>query len=148
MNMFKKNGGFTLVELIVVIAILAILAGVAVPMYSGYISKANEAADMTLLDSVKTAVVFSVTEKDPGATINSITVTEKNVTEVVVDVTESAGVEAIEKVDISAYVDDIDFTSDNNTANWTAANPKWELSKVPAATNPPAEGGETPEAQG
>ena len=28
MNMFKKNGGFTLVELIVVIAILAILAGI------------------------------------------------------------------------------------------------------------------------
>ena len=41
MNMFKKNGGFTLVELIVVIAILAILAGIAVPAYSGYISKAT-----------------------------------------------------------------------------------------------------------
>ena len=38
-------GGFTLVELIVVIAILAILAGVAVPAYSGYIKKAEQAAD-------------------------------------------------------------------------------------------------------
>lgn len=55
MNMFKKNGGFTLVELIVVIAILAILAGVAVPAYSGYINKANEAADTTALSAVKTA---------------------------------------------------------------------------------------------
>lgn len=45
MNMFKKNGGFTLVELIVVIAILAILATVAVPAYSGYVKKANKAAD-------------------------------------------------------------------------------------------------------
>ena len=44
MNMFKKNGGFTLVELIVVIAILAILAGVAVPAYSGYIKEADKAA--------------------------------------------------------------------------------------------------------
>ena len=46
MNMFKKNGGFTLVELIVVIAILAILAGVAVPAYSGYIAKAKQAQQL------------------------------------------------------------------------------------------------------
>ena len=55
MNMFKKNGGFTLVELIVVIAILAILAGVAVPAYSGYITKAKDAAVITELDAIATA---------------------------------------------------------------------------------------------
>ena len=49
------NDGFTLVELIVVIAILAILAGVAVPAYSGYIEKANLAADETVLSAVNTA---------------------------------------------------------------------------------------------
>lgn len=57
MNMFKKNGGFTLVELIVVIAILAILAGVAIPAYSGYIKKANEATDIAVLDAVKIAAM-------------------------------------------------------------------------------------------
>ena len=55
MNMFKKNGGFTLVELIVVIAILAILAGVAIPAYSGYITKAKDAAVITELDAIQTA---------------------------------------------------------------------------------------------
>ena len=74
MNMFNKNGGFTLVELIVVIAILAILAGVAVPMYSGYIAKANKAADYTMLDSVKTAAVFAVTEENYSANVTSIEV--------------------------------------------------------------------------
>ena len=74
MNMFKKNGGFTLVELIVVIAILAILAAVAIPAYSGYISKAQEANDMTLLDSVKTAVAFVVMEDEPTAQIDKIVV--------------------------------------------------------------------------
>ena len=55
MNMFKKNGGFTLVELIVVIAILAILAGIAIPAYSGYITKAQDAAVVTELDAIATA---------------------------------------------------------------------------------------------
>ena len=52
MKLMRKNGGFTLVELIVVIAILAILAGIAVPAYSGYIQKAEKAADMQLLGAV------------------------------------------------------------------------------------------------
>ena len=63
MNMFKKNGGFTLVELIVVIAILAILAGVAVPAYSGYINSANKAADVTVCDAVKTAAMAALATK-------------------------------------------------------------------------------------
>ena len=66
---FKKNWkrfwtlssareGFTLVELIVVIAILAILAGVAVPAYSGYVTKANMQADMTLASEVAHALTL------------------------------------------------------------------------------------------
>ena len=38
----NKKKGFTLVELIVVLAILAILAAMLVPALTGYIDKANE----------------------------------------------------------------------------------------------------------
>ncbi len=58
----NQAAGFTLVELIVVIAILAILAGIAVPVYSGYIEKANLAADQQLLAAVNKAFAAACAE--------------------------------------------------------------------------------------
>lgn len=51
----RSDAGFTLVELIVVIAILAILAGVSVPAYTGYIKRAEEAKDQLLIAAVNEA---------------------------------------------------------------------------------------------
>ena len=45
----KCTGGFTLVELIVVIAILAILAGVGTVAYTGYITATRKGVDRTLV---------------------------------------------------------------------------------------------------
>ncbi len=52
----KSNSGFTLVELVVVIAILAILAGVGSAAYSGYIKSANKGKDKTLVGNVMRAI--------------------------------------------------------------------------------------------
>lgn len=64
---WKKTEGFTLVELIVVIAILGILAGVGTVGYSGYVKKANMAADKTLASEVANALTLHA-YSDPGAT--------------------------------------------------------------------------------
>ena len=54
-----KNKGFSLVELIVVIAIMAILVGVAVPVYTSYIGKANAAKDEQLLGEINSAFMVA-----------------------------------------------------------------------------------------
>ena len=43
-NTNKK--GFTIVELVVVVAVIAILAAVMIPVFSGIIDRANESADI------------------------------------------------------------------------------------------------------
>ena len=67
---FASREGFTLGELSVVIAILGILAAVAVPAYSGYLKKANDAAIVTELDAIKTAA--QAANASAGDTISSV----------------------------------------------------------------------------
>lgn len=42
----RKRKGFTIVELVIVIAIVAVLAGVLIPTFASIIDKANQSADV------------------------------------------------------------------------------------------------------
>ena len=52
----KKKKGFTLIELMAVIAIIAILAAVLVPTVSGYITRSKKTAIITQVRNVVTAI--------------------------------------------------------------------------------------------
>lgn len=54
MNTMQK--GFTLIELMIVVAIIGILAAIAIPQYQNYIAKSQVSRVMSEAGSVKTAV--------------------------------------------------------------------------------------------
>ncbi|TSB23010.1 prepilin-type N-terminal cleavage/methylation domain-containing protein [Psychrobacter sp. YGAH215] len=54
MNTTQK--GFTLIELMIVIAIIGILAAIAIPAYQNYIAKSQTSEAFTLADGLKTAI--------------------------------------------------------------------------------------------
>ena len=121
--MKNKKKGFTLVELIVVLAILAILAAMLVPALTGYIDKANEKK------AIATARQYAVAAQSvvSDAYADNIVITQITQTTVV----GKNGTQDLSATEVSKYKEE--FTSlseiksgDECTFNFNATSNKLE----------------------
>lgn len=69
------NGGFSLVEIVVVIAIMAILVGVLAPAYFRYVEKSRRQSDDTAADEILHATENVVLSGEYAVTSDTILVT-------------------------------------------------------------------------
>ena len=75
--MKKNNKGFSLVELIIVIAIMAIIVGIAAPQLIKYIEKSKVTADLRTMDAIYQALIYASNDADVVQDKESVAVIDK-----------------------------------------------------------------------
>jgi|SRR5690554_3701153 len=127
--MKKVQQGFTLIELMIVVAIIGILAAVALPAYQDYTIRAKVSEGLTLASGLKTAIAETFQSRGPGSMACSDATTCAAIGASAMDATALAGNKNVTSI-ISVASGIITITYDPSVV--PAANSKVDINPVAA----------------
>lgn len=76
--MLKNTNGFTLIELMIVVAIIGILAAIAYPSYQGYVERTNRADMMSELHNIASEIESRKLAQGSYSTISTAVMSDFN----------------------------------------------------------------------
>ncbi|WP_429193652.1 pilin [Aeromonas veronii] len=97
----KKQSGFTLIELMIVVAIVAILAAIALPAYQTYTKKAKGTELISAMSAAKTAAEVCAASGSTTCTAPTFTATQYVQSVSLAYTTSSASITATGKADLA-----------------------------------------------
>ena len=114
MHMKKSRKGFTLIELMIVVAIIGILAAIAIPKFAELIRKSSEGASKGNLGSLRSAlsIYYGDMEGQYPVTASALTVAGKYLTALPVAKAPNYHADSSAEVDASAV------TAPDNAGGW------------------------------
>lgn len=120
----KSQQGFTLIELMIVVAIIAILAAIAIPQYQNYVNRAAVSRGVGEAGAYKTAIEDCLASGETAACTNAPATVPSDFLAIANTVADAAVIEGTLGTDAPSAVQGstITWTRDDASGAWTCAS--------------------------